>query len=373
MRRLPPANEREGDMGGRRTGRVLGLALLVSMAVAGAAGAAPRPYGDVRVVAQVPVPPGFPEGVAVAGNLVWVSGPATFGTIGLPPSKVLVFHAGSGTLVRSWDIVGEDISQEHANSSIALDRLQRAYVLNTQLGVVRISLNGKQELYSGPFPDLPMCAAVPSGTPCSPTPFDAPALPNDLVFAANGDLYVTDSLQATIWRVPAGGGAPEIWFQDPRLASPSFGPNGIRIDPSGTTLYFTVSEDFEGRAFVYTLPLIANPTAGDLEVFHEYTGGDLPDGIAFGSTGLLYVAIATPFASGISILDPDGTEVDRLVNEGNPVFPYDSPANIAFDGRGSIMVTNHAFVTGISDPEQFTVIDVYVADKGLPLNRPIFV
>ena len=359
-------------MGGRRgTTLVLALALLCSVAGAGAAGAAPRPFGDVQVVAQVPVPPGFPEGIAVSGNLAWVSGPATFGTAGGPPSKVLVFHSGTGMLVRSFDIVGEDLSQEHANSSIALDRQQRAYVLNTQLGVVRISINGKQEQYSTPFPDLPMCSAVPPNTPCSPTPFDAPALPNDLVFAANGDLYVTDSFQATIWRVPAGGGEPEIWFQDPRLASPTFGPNGIRIDPSGTTLYFTVTEDLAGRSFVYTLPLVENPTAGDLEVFHEYTGGDLPDGIAFGRTGLLYVAIATPFASGISILDTDGDEVARLANEGNPIFPYDSPANIAFDGRGSILVTNHAFVTGVTNPEQFTVIDVWVNDKGLPLNRPI--
>ena len=70
--------------------------------------------------------------------------------------------------------------------------------------------------------------------PCSPTPFDAPPLPNDIVFAANGTAYVTDSTQATIWWVPPGGGAPQIWFQDPRLASPSFGPNGIRIDLSSS-------------------------------------------------------------------------------------------------------------------------------------------
>jgi hypothetical protein len=35
-------------------------------------------------------------------------------------------------------------------------------------------------------------------------------------------------------------------------------------------------------------------------------------------------------------------------------------------------VTNHAFVTGVTNPGQFTVIDVYVADPGLPLNRPLF-
>jgi len=349
----------------------LAIAIVWSLAAAGAAGAEVRPFGDARVLAQVPTPPGFPEGIAVSGNLVWVAGPAAFGTAGGPASKVLVYHAGTGTLVRSLDIEGEDLSQEHANSSLALDRQMRAYVLNTQLGIVRISLNGKQERYSTPFPDLKPCGQVGPGTPCSPTPVDAPPLPNDIVFDSKGNAYVTDSTQATIWRVPAGGGVPQIWFQDSRLASPSFGPNGIRIDPAGTKVYFTVTVDLEGRSYVYTLPLVAAPSAADLKVFHEYTGGDLPDGIAFGRSGLLYVAIATPFASGVSILSPDGTEVARLSNSANPIFPYDSPANIAFDGKGSILLTNHAFVTGVTNPEQFTILDVYVADTGLPLHRPL--
>ena len=211
----------------------------------------------------------------------------------------------------------------------------------------------------------------PQAGACSPTPFDAPALPNDLVFDRNGNAYVTDSLQATIWKVPAGGGQPQIWFQDPRLATTSFGPNGIRLDPSRTKVYFTVTADLAGRAFVYTLPLVAHPTGADLKVFHEYTNGDAPDGIAFGATGRLYVAIATPFASGISILAPNGAEVVRLANPpGSPIFPYDSPANLAFDGTGVVLATNHAFVTGVTNPEQFTVLDVWVADPGNPLEKP---
>jgi len=313
------------DLASVRFRWLLAIAVVLSLAGGGVAGAEVRPFGDARVVAQVPTPPGFPEGIATSNGLIWVSGPATFGTAGGPPSKVLVYHAGTGLVVRSWDIQGENLSQEHANSSITLDRLLRAYVLNTQLGVVRISLNGKQEQYSSPFPDLKPCGAVTPGTPCSPTPFDAPPLPNDLVFRADGTLYVTDSTQATIWRVPPGGGVPQIWFQDARLASPSFGPNGIRIDPAGAKVYFTVTQDLQNRSLVYTLPLVASPSAANLLVFHEYTNGDLPDGIAFGKTGLLYVAIATPFASGISILSPAGVEVARLSNQGNPIFPYGSP------------------------------------------------
>jgi len=34
-------------------------------------------------------------------------------------------------------------------------------------------------------------------------------------------------------------------------------------------------------------------------------------------------------------------------------------------------VTNHAFVTGVTNPDQFTILDVYVADTGLPLQKPL--
>ena len=350
---------------------LVAIVLASTLAGVGTVGAAPRPFGDARILAHVPTPPGFPEGIAYANGLVWVSGPATFGTAGQGPSRVLLYHAGTGALLKNWPTQGENLAAEHANSSLALDRLLRAYVLNTQLGIYRITLAGQQQPYSTPFPDLKPCSAVPPGTPCSPSPFDAPALPNDIAFDKVGNAYVTDSLQATIWRVPPGGGVPQIWFQDIRLASASFGANGIRLDPSRTKVYLTVTTDLSNRAFVYTLPLVAKPSAASLTVFHEYTNGDLPDGIAFGSTGKLYVAIATPFASGISILAPNGTEVTRLANQGNPIFPYDSPANIAFDGKGSILVTNHAFVTGVTNPGQFTVLDVWVADPGSPLEMPL--
>ena len=350
---------------------VLGMAMALVTSTVGMVDAAPRPYGDAVVIAQVPTPPGFPEGVAVNGSLVWVSGPATFGTAGGPPSKLLVFRGGTGKLLKTFDAVGEDLTQDHAYSSVALDRALNAYVLNVPLGVLRVSLTGKQTNYTPPFPDLPPCSEAPPGADCSPTPFDAPALINDLAFAPDGSLYITDSFQATIWRVPPGGGAPQIWFQDIRLATTFVGPNGIRLSPDRSHVYVSVSGDLEGRAWVYRLPLVAAPTGADLEPFHEYTGGDFPDGFAFGETGLLYVTIATPFASGISILDTDGNEVDRLTSGPDPLFPYDSPSTLAFNGRGSALVSNHAFATGGANPEQFTILDVWLADRGDPLVRPI--
>jgi sugar lactone lactonase YvrE len=54
--------------------------------------------------------------------------------------------------------------------------------------------------------------------------------PNDLVFDANGDLFVTDSYLGEIWKISKSGEA-EVWLQD-RLMDPLFayGANGIAFD-----------------------------------------------------------------------------------------------------------------------------------------------
>ena len=139
---------------------------------------------------------------------------------------------------------------------------------------------------------------------CSGTLFD-----QDLAFDKDGHLYVTDSFQATIWRVPPGGGALTIWFHDPSIDG-VFGPNGIRIDKKSEYVYFTVTIDGMGQGTVYRLPITETPSVGDLEVFHTYTPQaplfipPAPDGIAFGKSGKLYVALAG--TSQISVLDQDG-------------------------------------------------------------------
>lgn len=348
----------------------LAAAAAASLLPLTAAAKQPRPYGDVQVLATFPADPGFPEGIAVKGNKVYVSGPARFGTAGTGPSTVVAYNRDTGALEATYTTQGEALQFEHANSCIAFDGNGKLYVLNLQLGVYRLDTgSGQQEPYSTPFPDLPACNG--NNAPCSPTFFDAPALPNDIAFDEDGTAYVTDSLQATIWRVPAGGGTPQIWFQDARFATfpGGVGTNGIRLSPDRSKAFVTVTFDQTGAGYIYTLPLVTAPQASDLAVFKAFAPTDIPDGIAFGKSGNLYVADATPGLSGVIILGPNGAEVGRLSNAApGDLAPYDSPANIAFDGHGSILVTNHAFATMI--PQHFQVLDVYVNDKGSPLSKP---
>jgi DNA-binding beta-propeller fold protein YncE len=128
-----------------------------------------------------------------------------------------------------------------------------------------------------------------------------------------------------------------------------------------------------GAGYVYTLPLINNPALSDLRLFHKYEGTDTgagPDGIAFGKSGDLYVALAG--TSKISVLRADGTEQTKYsgpaqnpANPGNDPLPWANPANIAFNNKTqSLLVTNHTSLTGLPDPSAlFAVFDVFVNDK----------
>src|SRR5512146_3209694 len=103
----------------------------------------------------------------------------------------------------------------------------KLYVIEPFVGVIRMDLDSRntQSVYA---------AFTPTG----------PSLLNDLAFDGDGNLYVTDSFQATIFRVPAGGGTPVVWFSDSRLAgdpSVGFGANGIRIDQTNKKIYVSVT------------------------------------------------------------------------------------------------------------------------------------
>jgi sugar lactone lactonase YvrE len=317
-----------------------------------------RPVGDSKVIAHVPFP-GYPEGIAVHGSLVYVSGPAAFGVPGnLDASKIFAFDKETGALVKTITIQGQTRFPK-AISCIAFGEDDDLYVLDEEQGVLKINVEtGQQSVYAAPFFPVYQSAFGPP----------APILLNDLAFDKNGYLYVTDSFEATIWRVPPGGGAPQVWFQGASIDGP-FGPNGVRVDPTSQRLYFDVTFDAAGQGLIYTLPLVDHPAPSDLQLFHTYTPGAGPDGFAFGKSGNLYVALAG--YSQISVLAPDGTEQARFGGPAqNPASPsnplqWANPANIAFDNRnGTLLVTNHASLTGLPDPSPlFAVFDVYVNDK----------
>lgn len=355
--------------------RAAGAVALAAVAALATPADASNHFGRGEVFAMVPGSPGFPEGIVVEHNRVFVSGPATFGTAGQGPSTISVYNRKNGHAAGTIAIQGEATQYEHALSCITSDDAGRLYALSTQLGVVRLTEdnhgNWSQEIYSPALPMLPSCIGAAPGEACSPKLVSQlPPIPNDLAFDEDGNLYVTDSFQATIFRVPAGGGDAEIWFQSPALVSPpgSIGLNGLRVSPDGDEIYFGVSGTLATggtEGVIYKLPRIEQPSEADLEEVHSYPAGEAPDGIAFGENGKLYVALAG--SNQISILNRHGAETQRLSGPTGCNVPFDAPANVAFDGDGSLLVTNHAIFT--ANPGHMAVLSVFVDDDGQELEE----
>ena len=338
----------------------LGMIALTAVGLLGAGAGPAQADSGIHPFAIVPPVPGFPEGIAIDGNRVYVSGPARFGTAGTGPSAIRVYDRKSGALKTTIWVAGEDLSQEHALSNIAIDSEGRVYALSTQLGLIRFTKQGKsdyvQDAYGDPLPSL----------------FGAPPIANDVVFDPAGYAYVSDSLQATIFRYAPGGGAPQVWFQSPLFAGGGFipfGTNGLRVDPTRQFLYVAVST-YAGdptQGTIYRLPLVDAPTAAQLEVFHVYGNSELPDQLAFGAAGNLYVSLA--LSNQISVLSPSGDEISRISSQPGDEIPLDAPAGIAFDSCSkSLLIVNHALLTG--NPSHFAVLQLATGDPGDPLVKP---
>jgi sugar lactone lactonase YvrE len=357
------------------------LAVAASAAVVLAAGTAAAHHGALGSGGFVAPfqDPGYPEGIVVEGDRYYVAGPADFDQ---PSVAVRAFDRSSDALVETIDITHAGSDPTDALSCITSDGDGRLYVISEAQGIVRLTQRGgtwEQELYAPlPADGIPGCVHFSQLVPQPGDPLNRLDchLLNDLAFTPDGALYVTDSFRATIYRIAPGGGAMEPWFTSPSLVGGGplpIGTNGIRINPWDGLLYFTVtttpgaSPAVSGPGTLYTLPLVDAPTPGDLRSVHAFAPGLGPDGIAFGATGNIFAVLA--FGGQLSILDPHGDEIDRLSSPPGSSEPYDTPANIAFDGLGEAWVTNHVLLTNIVP--HMGVLRITVDDPGVPLFKPL--
>lgn len=173
--------------------------------------------------------------------------------------------------------------------------------------------------------------------------------PNDLAFAPNGDIYLTDSgiLLETI--APGGEFNPDfrnldydgrVYRIDPetgeveRIDNGIIFTNGIAFGPDGN-LY--VNESMTGNIFRYEYE--DNKVIGERELFgnviEHFKPEELkaPDGMKFDADGNLYVCV---FGQGdVTVLDKDGEVTNRIKTDGS------MPTNLCFakEGEKKIYVT----------------------------------
>jgi SMP-30/Gluconolactonase/LRE-like region len=353
------------------------LALLAISATRGSGASAQasggRPPLDIRLFALVPNP-GQPEAIAVAKDgTVYVGTNQQQRGDSAAPSRIFAYSP-SGRLIRQFVIKGQDLAQPHGIQGIAIDGRGILYALDRAADPRVITLNprtGAQRDYAH-FRDVPSCMLSGRSNDCSDTFGDMESGPNFPAFTPDGSLYVTDIDQALIWRVPPGGGEPEVFFTDQRLEN-LFGPNGIQVMADGRTLMFAVTAQS---------PLAGNPTEGGLFTLPIQPGGepgeltelwrsrpfDGPDGFAIGRSGKIYLALAG--VSQLVVISPGGEELARVPSPVENLQmdpPFDGPASVAFLGR-SALVTNQSFPVG--NPDHWAVFDVFAGEPGLPLFRP---
>lgn len=353
----------------------IGFGLVLTVVSIPAADAEPA-FGAVDVFARIPGPEG-PEGILVLDDRVFVGthAPAA-GNRGEAPSILYELDRATGTIIDQLTIEGQAIDGVHGILAMAPLASGELLLLDRNPPrLLRIDPATDTQSTYATFPDLLACRPPTPTQPCAPVTVDEPAFPDFVTMTSDGTAYVTDFQAATIFRVPPGGGAAEIWFQDARFDG-IFGLNGIVVTPDGDHLVFAMTGSQQpasaGQAIIYRLPIVEAPVADDLEqVFVTSIPASGIDGIRFGASGKLYAALAG--TSQVAIIDLEaGTELrfpsDPIANQQLDV-PFDTPASIDFDdARGAILVTNQSYFT--ATPEHWAVLRVEVGDTGLPIARP---
>jgi sugar lactone lactonase YvrE len=356
----------------RHLSRALTLAAWLAPGIASGPVAA-QDYLDIEIFTTV-APPGSPEGIAVAPDGTVYVGTGRSVSNSDPFPSVLFAYDSAGQLVNQWTIEGQNQTNSGL-TGIALDGDGAVYALDADPPrVLRIHPpTGVQTTYAT-FHDVLPCSGGGAPGDCSAGTIDQASTPNFPVFAADGTLYVTDSAQGLIWRVPPGGGEGEVWFTDPALEG-IFGPNGIQFRSDGTTLLFALT-GYQGPEVgfatgrLYELPVLQNGDPGAMSLFWTSQPVDGPDGFSIAASGNVYVALAG--TNQLAVIGPTGSEVARVpetpAENAMLEVPMDMPASTGFLGN-RLLMTNQSLFTGNSN--SWVVYDITADEPGLPLFYPL--
>jgi hypothetical protein len=164
----------------------------------------------------------------------------------------------------------------------------------------------------------------------------ANGFPNDMVLDdSRGQLYIADSLLATVWRVPVKGGAPVAWASDPALARTSFlGANGIALH--GGAVWVSNTD----KGTIVRFPIRADGSAGPVQTV--VTGAGVIDNFTF-LPGTDMILAALTVANQVVLIYDGQTRVLLTAADG-----LSSPTSVAVQDD-TLYVGSAAVVTG-KDP-----------------------
>jgi sugar lactone lactonase YvrE len=206
-------------------------------------------------------------------------------------------------------------------------------------GIWRVTPDGSADLLA----NLPL-ASIPNG-----------------IDLRRGFLYVADSSLSRVWRVPADGGAAEVWIEDPLLAgdlaSGLPGANGLKIFRN--EVYVASST----QGLIVAIPIRPHGAAGTPRVHAVMPSGTGCDDFDFDVHGSIYCT--TDPTNLLVRLDPDGTtEILLTAADG-----LDGPTAALFGRRGrdrfNLYITNAAFPF-FSTTHQPSLMRLHLGTPGAP-------
>jgi sugar lactone lactonase YvrE len=171
--------------------------------------------------------------------------------------------------------------------------------------------------------------------------------PNGLAFDSQGNLYATDSILGSIWRMPPGGAAAESWFSHEWLAGcGEEGPNAIGANGVAYRegeLYVASS----AKGILMRSPVMSDGGPGEPEILagnpdcnqeDELYG---MDGIALDDRGVVYALLVLQHK--LVRIDPtDGTATLLLSEEDGLWNPAGIIVGTQEGNANSLFITNYA-------------------------------
>jgi gluconolactonase len=164
---------------------------------------------------------------------------------------------------------------------------------------------------------------------------------NDLTFAKNGDIYMTDQGQTglqdptgRVYRLRTNG-------QLDLLLSTGVSPNGLVLDASETVLFVSMTRDNA----VWRVPLFPDGTTGKVGRFVSFYGVSGPDSIAMDEAGNLVVPHAS--LGSVFVINPDGEPIARILSPRGR-----TTTNVKFGGpdRKTMYITESSTGSVLSAP-----------------------
>ena len=202
------------------------------------------------------------------------------------------------------------------------------------------------------------------GTKTRVVAFGANEFPNDITFDDEGNMFVTESISGSVYRVEQGSNVRELFIQDPLLVgdvavSPvpfPIGVNGITYDDEADIVLVANSQ----------VPAVIEiddncGVAGNISVLSAGENLRGADGLALDKWG--DVIVVSNFNSTVSVIDRD-TGVADIIADGSDGLVF--PSTVAFGRRGcdkrSLFVANFGFGAGPDAP--VGVLKIEYGEKG---------